>query len=198
MKKKLFFLDTETTGLNSRFDDLIEIACVKVNILDTFEVHNEDIFHTYLKPSVPITEDSKKIHGISEDFLQDKPTFSEIYSKFLEFISDGVLVAHNAPFDISFLNEALNKINKEPIKNKIIDSLVVARRLFKGQAVGLDRLPKLLGINFERGFHSALEDAMILAKVYSAMMRPKQQELFLEDVRQIKTHSYTMLTSLIE
>lgn len=198
MNKKLIFLDTETTGLNWEYDELIELACIKVDIFNSVELESQDIFHTYLKPSVPISESSMKVHGISESFLQDKPIFSEIYSEFLDFIGNGVLVAHNAPFDISFLNAALNKISKGSIRNKVIDSLVVARRIFKGQAVGLDKLPKLLGINFERGFHSALEDAMILAKVYSAMMQPKQEELFTHEKKTERNYNYSMITSLIE
>ena len=189
--QKLIFLDTETTGLDPKIDEIIQIACVKVDDLEFFEINQEQIFHSYVKPSVGINMHSFRIHGISEEFLKDKPTFDQISTNLVNFISSNVIVAHNASFDMGFLNRALSKAGLQSLDNKVIDSLVVARRMFKGQAVGLDRLPKLLGIPFNRNLHSALEDAIILAKVYAAMMKPKTQSLFIKEEKiSTENHQY--------
>ena len=100
--QKLIFLDTETTGLDPKIDEIIQIACVKVDDLEFFEINQEQIFHSYVKPSVGINMHSFRIHGISEEFLKDKPTFDQISTNLVNFISSNVIVAHNASFDMGF------------------------------------------------------------------------------------------------
>jgi DNA polymerase-3 subunit epsilon len=144
VKQKYFiFLDTETTGFDPKSDCIIELACVKVSQdLHVFDIQAEQIFHTYLKNDVDIRSDSIKIHGITSAFLMDKPVFAEIYHDFLNFIDDHTIIAHNANFDISFLNAALSKVGQGAITNHVIDSLAVARQLYPGSAVGIDALMK--------------------------------------------------------
>lgn len=187
----------ETTGLSSK-DEIIEIACVRVHDLHFTTINPAETFHTYVKPTVESGEAALKVHGITTEFLKDKPEFASICDSFLEFISDSVIIAHNAQFDISFINRALAKSDRPALTNRIIDSLTVARRIFVGQAVGLDRLPKLLGIEFKRGLHSALEDAMILAKVYAAMMKPQLQGINFSENQEKSTRVYQMRQTIIE
>ena len=198
MTKSLIFFDTETTGLDHQLDQIIELAFIKVPSLDFFEIKEEDIFHRYVKPTVRISQNSLKIHGISENFLQDKPSFGEICDELLLFIGDSILIAHNSTFDMNFLNASLSREGKLKLTNKVVDSLLVARKRFKGQSVGLDRLPKLLGIPFQRGFHSALEDSLILARVYAAMMKPVQESLFIEREENEPSLEFAMSSRLID
>lgn len=179
MTNSLIFLDTETTGFDSKVDAIIEIACVRVNDLNVFEISSNDVFHTYLNTNVKIREDSLRVHGISNQFLKNKPVFSEVCGSLLEFIGSNTLVAHNASFDINFMNAELKRAGYKSLKNKVIDSLVVARRLYPGSQVGLDALMRRFGMS-SRGLHSALEDATILAKIYASMCSPKQDQLFTE------------------
>ena len=179
-QQHFIFLDTETTGFDPKSDCIIELACVKISSdLDVFDIKPNQIFHTYLKNDTEIRSDSIKIHGITSDFLKEKPSFSEVYSKFLDFIGDHTLIAHNAAFDMKFLNAALAKVDSNPLGNNVIDSLQVARQLYPGSPVGLDALIKRFQMS-SRGLHSALEDATILAKIYSAMCSPKQTGLFVQ------------------
>jgi DNA polymerase III subunit epsilon len=179
IKKNFIFLDTETSGIDLNCDFVIELACVRVSQdLDTFEVQKENIFHTYLNPDCSISEESQKVHGISKDFLKDKPKFAEIADSFLEFIGDDILIAHNAQFDINFLNKELERNKKPCLSNEVIDSLVTARKLYPGSQVGLDSLMRRFNMS-RRGLHSALEDAIILSKVYASMCSPTQDQLFL-------------------
>jgi DNA polymerase-3 subunit epsilon len=162
----LIFLDTETTGLDPNKDEIIEIGCVKIT--DINNLLSEEVFHEYLNPVCDITKEAFNVHGISKEFLKNKPRFSEIVQKLLDFIGDSVLIAHNASFDIKFLNKELSRADLPIISNKVIDSLGVARQMYPGMPNGLDALIKRFSMKV-RNLHSALEDARILKNVYAAM-----------------------------
>ncbi|MDB9986098.1 DNA polymerase III subunit epsilon [Pelagibacterales bacterium] len=168
-------LDTETTGL--KFSDnhrVIEVAAIEiVNYLPTGKV-----FHKYVNPQRDVPESSVDIHGITEKFLENKPLFKEIADEFLEFISVDNIVAHNAPFDIGFLNFELQRCGKNMLSNKAIDTVVLAREKFPGQSVSLDALCKRLSIdNTLREKHSATLDAELLARVYIELNDAREPSL---------------------
>ncbi len=158
-------LDIETTGLEFKEGHrIIEIGCIELN---KKEVGAN--YHEYINPSKTLTEDNIKIHGITNEYLTDKPIFEEIADSFLEFIQDSFIVAHNASFDIGFLNFELEKLSKPKIsKERVIDTIKIARQRFPGQQVSLDALIKKLKINtlINRDQHGALKDAKILTDVY--------------------------------
>lgn len=168
-------LDTETTGL--KFSDnhrVIEVAAIEiVDYLPTGKV-----FHKYVNPQRDVPESSVDIHGITEKFLENKPLFKEIADEFLEFISVDNIVAHNAPFDMGFLNFELQRCGKNTLSNKAIDTVVLAREKFPGQSVSLDALCKRLSIdNTLREKHSATLDAELLARVYIELNDAREPSL---------------------
>ncbi|ART79689.1 DNA polymerase III subunit epsilon [Oceanisphaera avium] len=168
-------LDTETTGLN--MDTGPHYMGHKVIEIGAVEVINRRLtgrhYHVYLKPNRQIDEDAIKVHGITDDFLADKPVFSSQVEEFLDFIRDAEFVAHNAPFDVGFLDYELSLIGrKERIADlcKITDTLALARKLYPGKRNNLDVLCTRYGIdNSHRTLHGALLDAEILADVYLLM-----------------------------
>ena len=168
-------LDTETTGL--KFSDnhrVIEVAAIE--IVDYLPTGN--VFHKYVNPQRDVPESSVDIHGITEKFLQNKPLFKEIADEFLEFVSVDNIIAHNAPFDIGFLNFELQKCGKSKLPNKAIDTVVLARERFPGQSVSLDALCKRLSIdNTLREKHSATLDAELLARVYIELNDAREPSL---------------------
>lgn len=172
-------LDTETTGIGNKHK-IIEIGCIE--IID--RVITENNFHIYLNPQRPVDEAAFRVHGISNEFLQDKPLFLNILDDFLEFISDSELIIHNAPFDTGFLNYELQCANSEhKIENicKVFDTLPFAKRKHPGQRNSLDALCKRYEIdNSNRQLHGALLDAELLARVY-LQMTGGQTTLFGED-----------------
>ena len=137
-------LDIETSGLEHKEGHrIIEIGCIELN---KKEVGGS--YHQYINPLKTLTEENIKIHGITNDFLEDKPLFEEIADKFLDFIKDSTVIAHNANFDIGFLNFELKKISKPQIsKDRVIDTVSIARNRFPGQQVNLAALVKKLKIN---------------------------------------------------
>ena len=160
-------LDTETTGLDvTRNHKIIEIGCIE--LVDRKFTGNK--FHQYLNPMREIDQGAISVHGITNEFLKDKPLFCDIKNDLLNFISDSELIIHNAPFDIGFLEYEFKKANhKLDIIDicKIFDTLVFARKLHPGQKNSLDALCKRYGVdNSSRDFHGALLDAKILADVY--------------------------------
>lgn len=163
-------LDTETTGIGHEFGHrIIEIGCVElINRRLTGQT-----YHVYLNPQRLVDPGAFKVHGISDQFLQDKPDFKSISEEFLQFIDKAELIIHNAAFDLGFLNAELQRINHpESIENKcnIVDTLVLARKKHPGQRNNLDALCKRYDIdNTERQLHGALLDAQILAQLYLAM-----------------------------
>ena len=168
MAKKYIILDTETTGLEvEQGHRVIEIGAVLLNDRKKSEEH----FHSYLNPERLIDEEASKVHGISNQDLEDKPLFQEIAEEFLEFIQGSTLVIHNADFDVGFLNNELNLVSSKYPKLEeiceVIDSLSLAREKFPGQRNSLDALANRFDVTgYDRTYHGALLDANILADVY--------------------------------
>ena len=163
--------DTETTGLEpEKGHKVIEIGAIKLK--NRSEV--VDKFHAYINPKRDVPEASFKIHGISEEFLKDKPIFREIIKDFQSFIGNFPLVAHNAAFDIKFLNYEFASLGHNEIeKGRMVDTLRIARKKFPGSPASLDALCKRYGIDLEerqRQGHGALLDAQLLVNVYRNLM----------------------------
>ena len=164
-------LDTETTGLDFRTGDrVVEIGCVEL----LGRQLTGQRFHTYLNPGRPVA-DSERIHGLSDDFLADKPKFDEVAAEFIEFIRGAELVIHNAAFDVGFLNNELGLLKQDGIEqicSGVIDTLRMAREMRPGKKNNLNALCSEFGVdNSGRQLHGALLDAELLAEVYLAMTR---------------------------
>lgn len=164
-------LDTETTGLDPKQGHrVIEIGCVEIQNRRLTGRH----FHYYLNPDRDIDEAAIEVHGLTREFLADKPRFKQIAGEFLEFVSDAELVIHNAPFDIGFLDAELihmhSSVERMADVCSVLDSLLLAREKHPGQRNSLDALCKRYGVdNTQRELHGALLDAEILADVYLIM-----------------------------
>ncbi|GAA5316588.1 MAG: DNA polymerase III subunit epsilon [Candidatus Pelagadaptatus aseana] len=165
-------LDTETTGLEpSQGHRIIEIGCVELVNRKLTGRH----YHQYIQPQREVDEGAIAVHGISNEFLADKPVFSQIAREFLDFVNGAELVIHNAPFDVGFINHEFNLLGAsdfQPIENYcgVVDTLVMARQKRPGQKNNLDALCKHYGVdNSQRDLHGALLDAEILADVYLYM-----------------------------
>lgn len=163
-------LDTETTGLNvSEGHRIIEIGAVE--ILDRRATGNH--YHQYFKPDRGIEAGALEVHGITEDFLADKPRFEEVAGQFMDFIRDAELVIHNAPFDVGFLNYEFSRIDPRisiATLSTVLDTLALAREMHPGQRNSLDALCTRYAVdNSARQLHGALLDAQILADVYLVM-----------------------------
>jgi DNA polymerase-3 subunit epsilon len=166
------FLDTETTGLSPESGDrIIEIGCVEM-VNRRLTGHNK---HFYLNPERKNSEDAVKIHGLTDEFLADKPVFAAVADELLEYLAGAEIIIHNAAFDVGFLNEELRRLGKAPFAQhvgKITDSLLMAREMFPGKSNSLDALCKRLEVdNSNRTLHGALLDAGLLAEVYINMTR---------------------------
>jgi len=177
MNQSFVFLDTETTGLDPALDSIIEIGCVKVHDINHPEFSEANVYHRYINTDREISQESFQVHGIAKETLQGRPYFSHLTEELLTFIGDSTIIAHNADFDLSFLKSELQRVGICKFNNQVIDSLVVARKLYPGSQVNLDALMKRFGMS-TRGLHSALEDAKILARIYACMHLPKQSNLF--------------------
>ena len=173
-------LDIETSGLDYKEGHrVIEIGCIELN---RKEVGSH--FHRYINPLKTLTEENMNIHGITNEFLEDKPLFEDVADDFLSFIQDSFIIAHNANFDVGFLNHELEKISKPIIdKDRVVDTVVIARNRFPGQQVNLDALVKKLKVNslIDREFHGALKDAKILTDVYLELQGVNQMGLQLDE-----------------
>lgn len=174
-------LDTETTGLSAdQGDRILEIGCVE--IVDRRLTGNDK--HFYINPERDSHEDALKVHGLTTEFLQDKPLFKEIAQELIEYLQGAELIIHNAPFDLGFLNMELKRLNKATISDleiPVIDSLTIARRLYPGKRNSLDALCDRLDVdNSDRVLHGALLDAQLLAEVYINMTRG-QHALIIEE-----------------
>lgn len=166
------FLDTETTGLSPESGDrVIEIGCVEMINRRLTGRH----LHFYLNPERPNHEDAVRIHGLTDEFLADKPLFASVVVEFLEYVRDAELIIHNASFDIGFLNAELRRVNRGVMADYVsgvIDTLVMAREMFPGKSNSLDALCRRLEVdNTHRTLHGALMDAELLAEVYINMTR---------------------------
>jgi len=165
-------LDTETTGLNAKLGDrIIELGCVELLNRSVTENH----FQRYLNPERQIEEGALKVHGITFEFLQDKPKFGEVAAEFLDYIRGAELVIHNAAFDVEFLNRELEMAGLPPIDRHctaVVDTLRLARELHPGKKNSLDALCERYQVEHaHRTLHGALLDAALLAEVYLAMTR---------------------------
>ena len=168
-------LDTETTGLRpSEGHRVIEIAAIElVDFLPTGRVYQQ-----YINPMRDVPEASFKVHGLSYEFLKDKPLFEKIADDFLDFVGQDTIIAHNVDFDIGFLNHELKLIGKNKIENKVVDTLILARDKFPGSSISLDSLCKRYRVdNSKRAQHSALVDCDLLAKVYINLIDQKEPTL---------------------
>lgn len=168
-------LDTETTGLNAKGGDrVVEIGCLElVNLVPTGE-----FYHVYINPQRDMPEGAFNVHGLSETFLRGHPTFDKIVDEFLEFVSGGQLIIHNASFDMGFLNAELERLSKPALSNDFIDTVALARKKFPGAHANLDALCRRFGIdNSAREKHGALLDAELLAEVYLELTGGRQPGL---------------------
>ena len=168
-------LDTETTGLSPETGDrIIELGCVE---LVNRKLTGNNL-HFYFNPDRDSHEDALRVHGISNEFLRDKPRFAELVEEILTYMQDAEVIIHNAPFDIGFLNKELELLGKPPFKtfvSGVIDSLVMAKEMFPGKRNSLDALCDRLEVdNSGRTLHGALLDAELLADVYINMTRGQE------------------------
>jgi DNA polymerase-3 subunit epsilon len=177
-------LDTETTGLDPyQGHRLVEIGCIE--LVNRFPTGNT--FHRYLNPERDVPAEAFGVHGLSAEFLKDKPCFAEVVDEFLEFVADAPLVAHNAIFDIGFLNAELERCGKALIaRDRLVDTLLLARRKHPGTANSLDHLCSRYAIdNSRRTRHGALLDAEILAEVYVELIGARQAQLGLVEAASV-------------
>ena len=173
-------LDTETTGLDPETGDrIVEIGAIELwNHLPTGKT-----FHKYLNPERNMPEEALAVHGLTEEFLKDKPVFSQIADDFLAFIKDSKLIIHNASFDMKFINAELALVEKTRLPGNIaIDTLGIARKKFPGSPASLDALCRRFNIdNSARTMHGALLDSEILAEVYLELIGGRQPDFGLSD-----------------
>ncbi|AMF93713.1 DNA polymerase III subunit epsilon [Vibrio fluvialis] len=173
---RIVVLDTETTGMNLEGGPhyeghrIIEIGAVEIINRKLTGRH----FHVYLKPDRPIQAEAIEVHGITDEFLVDKPEYKDVHDEFLDFIRGAELVAHNAPFDVGFMDYEFSKLSTQAPKTdqlcKVTDTLAMAKKIFPGKRNNLDILCERYGIdNSHRTLHGALLDAEILADVYLLM-----------------------------
>jgi DNA polymerase-3 subunit epsilon len=168
-------LDTETTGLDPLAGHrVVEVGCIELmNMVATGRT-----FHAYFNPEMLMPAGAQDVHGLSDEFLSDKPRFAERVEEFLEFVGDAQLVIHNAQFDIGFLNAELERCSKPKLVNAYVDTVSVARKKFPGQRASLDALCERFGIdNSSRTKHGALLDSELLAEVYLELSGGRQRDL---------------------
>jgi DNA polymerase-3 subunit epsilon len=176
------FLDTETTGLNPESGDrIVEIGCIEmVNRRLTGETR-----HVYLNPERKGSEEATRIHGLTDDFLADKPKFAEVAEDLLGFLAGAEVIIHNAAFDVGFLNAELKRLKRQPfhtVAAQVTDTLLMAREMFPGKANSLDALCRRLEVdNTHRTLHGALLDAGLLAEVYIRLTRGQDSLVIHED-----------------
>lgn len=186
MSKRQILLDTETTGLDpAQGHHVIEIACIEL----VERRFTGDYYHTYINPQRTIDAGAQAVHGITTEFLAEKPIFAAIVDEFLAYIEGAEIIAHNAPFDIGFLNHELSLLKRSSKKNirdyaSVFDTLTLARKMHPGQRNNLDALCKRYKIdNTKRNLHGALLDARLLGEVYLCMTGG-QKSLFGNELEQ--------------
>lgn len=171
-------LDTETTGFKPEEGHrLVEIGCIEL----VNHVSTGNRYHVYINPQRPVPPDAVAVHGLTDEFLADKPVFTDVVQAFVEFIGDAKLVIHNAAFDMTFLNWQLKECGYPVMPmERAIDTLAMARRKFPGSPATLDALCKRFGVdNSGRTLHGALLDAQLLADVYLELLGGRQAGLAL-------------------
>ena len=174
-------LDTETTGLSFNTDKIIEIACIELEN----QIPTKNKFHVFINPNMDISDGAYQTHGITRDFLKDKPAFKDIAKEFLAFIKQSKLVIHNADFDLAFLNKELQELELKPLsKERVVDTLFLARQKFPGAQASLDALCKRFKIDTsKREKHSALLDCNLLTEVYIELLDKKEPLLDLQQAK---------------
>ena len=184
--------DTETTGLDAyQGDRLVEIGCVE--LVNGFPTGQS--FHRYLNPERDMPEAAFSVHGLSSDFLRDKPVFAEVCEELLAFVGDAPLVAHNAMFDLGFINAELERCQRPPLqRERLVDTLMLARRRYPAGPNKLDDLCLRFSIDLSRRTkHGALLDAELLAEVYVELTGKRQARLGLIDVAAAVTAQGTIV-----
>ena len=169
-------LDTETTGLDHENGDrIVEIGIVELEN----HIQTGNNFHYHINPERESDPKALEVHGLTREFLSRQPKFSDVVDEFVNFISDDMIIIHNAAFDVGFINFELNKCNLSNLNdNLIIDTLVLARKKFIGQSVSLDSLCRKFNIDISnRQIHGALKDAKLLSLVYLELIGGKQTKL---------------------
>ena len=184
-------IDTETTGLNPLTGDRV----VEIGGVELFNhVPTGRHFHKYINPERRMTEDAFQVHGLSDEFLADKPRFADVIDEMIGFFGDATLIAHNAPFDVQFLNFELEKARRPSLSNRIIDTVTLAREKHPGARVSLDALCKHYGIdNSRRTLHGALLDSEILADVYLELIGGRQVTLALVEETRVVVAGATLV-----
>lgn len=173
-------LDTETTGL----DPIAGHRIVEIGALEMVDkVLTGKYFHVYINPQRNMPDEAYNVHGLSNEFLREKDVFEKIADGFMEFIKDGTLVIHNAPFDIKFLNYELSLLKmRSLVLSDVIDTLTMARKAFPGARANLDALCKRFKIdNSNRKFHGALKDASLLAEIYVQLTGGRQSSFLIQE-----------------
>jgi DNA polymerase-3 subunit epsilon len=173
--------DTETTGLDpAQGHRVVEIGAIEISNL----IATGRVFHVYIDPERDMPEEAFRVHGLSRDFLADHKNFAGVVDDFLAFIEDLPLIAHNAEFDVRFINAEFARLDRPPLEpSRIIDTLAMARRLHPGSPSSLDALCQRYGIDLSRrDKHGALLDAGLLAEVYAELMGGRQAALSLQSV----------------
>jgi len=170
--------DTETTGLDPKSGDrIVEIGAIElINHIPTGRS-----FHRYLNPERPMSIDAARVHGLDDTFLRDKPLFASVADEFMEFLGDANLIAHNAGFDVAFVNAELARCSKPPLgDDRVIDTLILARRKHPGSPASLDALMSRYQVDSSRRtLHGALLDAELLSEVYIELIGGRQAALVL-------------------
>lgn len=194
MAVRQIVLDTETTGLNARLGDrVIEIGCIEIRNRRVSDRH----FHVYLNPERDIEEGAAKVHGLTREFLGDKPRFADVARDFLDYVRDAELVIHNAEFDVEFLDRELALASLRPLGEHVagvVDTLALARELHPGKRNSLDALCERYAIdNAHRTLHGALLDAELLAEVYLAMTRGQDSLMMELDASESRQESETKI-----
>ena len=175
MSMKEIILDTETTGISVKDGHrLVEIGCIE---LENF-IPTKKKFHCYLNPERKVSEKALEVHGYTDEFLSNKKKFKEVVDDFLNFIDGKKLIIHNAEFDLSHINNELRIVGREPLKNEIEDTLILARNKFPGSSSSLDALCKRFRVdNSKRTNHTALIDCDLLSRVYVNLIDQKEPTL---------------------
>lgn len=183
-------LDTETTGLDfANGDKIVEIGIVELEN----HIETGNFFHYYLNPERASSLEALKVHGLTQEFLSDKPKFEEIADEFIKFVGTSKIVIHNASFDIGFLNAELKNCNMSLINaENIIDTIVLAKNKFRGQSINLDSLCRKYNIDTSnREIHGALKDAKLLALVYLELIGGKQTSLKFQEENHFQNNNNT-------
>lgn len=187
-------LDTETTGLDPAAGHrLVEIGCVEL----IQGLRSGKTFHAYINPERDMPPEAERVHGISAEFLKDKPLFRDIERALVEFLADSTLIIHNASFDMKFLNYELKNIGQKALSmDRVIDTVELARKKYPGQPANLDALCRRFNIDLSmRTKHGALLDAELLADVYLELTGGRQSSLVLEEDAAISTDQTVSITN---